>query len=81
MKKHNAPIYINGDITDMELKEISFRAYDGKILVDRFLIIKEIFNKFSLNRSEFKIYEAVGHEITKEIKQDELVFFKKVLKN
>lgn len=81
LKKHNAPIYINGDITDMELKEISFRAFNGKILVDRFLIIKEIFNKFSLNRSEFKIYEGVGHEITKEIKQDELVFFKKVLKN
>ena len=81
LRQRNIPIYINGDVTDMEQKEISYRAYNGKILVDRFLIIKDIFNKLNLNRNEFKVYEGVGHDITKEIKQDELDFFKMVLKN
>ena len=78
LKQRNIPIYVDGDITSM--KEISFRAYNGKILIDRFLLIKDIFDRLNLGKSEFVIYEGVGHEITKEIRQDELEFFNKILK-
>jgi hypothetical protein len=81
LKQRSVPIYINGDITDMGQKEISFRAYNGKILTGKFLMIRDIFSKLDLDRNEFKIYEGVGHDITEEIKRDELDFFKRVLKN
>lgn len=79
--KYKSPIFIDGALTTMEQDGILFRAYEQKILVDRFLIIKSIFNELNLDKNEFVVYEGVGHDITNEIKQDELEFFKRILKN
>lgn len=81
LKQHDGPIYINGSLTNIEQEEILFRVYDKKILIDRFLIIKSIFNELNLDKNKFIVYERLGHEITKEIREDELEFFKKILKN
>ncbi|WBW95828.1 hypothetical protein [Oceanirhabdus sp. W0125-5] len=78
-KNHDAPIYVDGDLTEMDEDDIFFKAYDQKILQERFLIIKSIFEECNLNNNEFVIYENVGHEITNEIEEDELKFFKGIL--
>lgn len=80
LEGRDKPIYVNGHITDLEQKEILFRVYDSKILLDRFLLIRDIFDDLNIDKSKFVIYEGVGHEITEEIKQDELEFFRNILK-
>ncbi len=79
LKKRAIPICVEGNLTDVEQKEILFRAYDGKILIDRFLKIKETFDTLNIDKSEFVVYKGIGHEITEEIRQDELEFFRKIL--
>lgn len=80
-KKHNSPIYLDGVLTDMDEDEIFFKAYEQKILQERFLIIKSIFEESNLNNNEFIMYDNVGHDITNKIEEDELEFFKRILKN
>ncbi|MTI69724.1 MAG: hypothetical protein FH751_05640 [Firmicutes bacterium] len=64
-----------------KLIEKLFRVYEQKNFVDRFLIIKFIFNELNFNKNEFVVYDGLGHEINNGIRQDELEFFKRVLKN
>lgn len=73
------PIYVDGNLSNMELKEILFRAYKSKILIDKFLETKEIFDNLGIDKSEFVIYEGLGHEINKDIESDELDFFNRII--
>lgn len=75
----SSPVYISGDLTNREQDQIVFRAYDKKILMDRFLIIKSIFSELKLDKNEFIVYNGVGHTKTKEIQADELQFFVNIL--
>ncbi|MCT4507402.1 MAG: hypothetical protein N4A48_01340 [Tepidibacter sp.] len=79
IRQNKFNIYNDGDLTDLQKEEISFRVYNGKILVDRFLLIKSIFDELNLDRSQFVVYKEIGHEINQEIEDDELEFFKNVL--
>ncbi|WP_248478160.1 hypothetical protein [Tepidibacter aestuarii] len=81
IRQNNSPIYTDGDLTDIQEKETSFRVYNGKILVDKYLLIKSIFDELNLDKSQFVVYKGIGHDINQEIEQDELEFFKKVLDN
>lgn len=81
LKEQRSPIYVDGELTNMDEKQIMFRVHNGKILVDRFLSTQDIFKKLKLERSVFVVYDGVGHEITNEIEKDELEFFRKVLKD
>lgn len=78
-KQLGIPIYTGEEIKENETNQILFRVYEGKILVDRFLLIEEIFDELGLNNNHFVIYQGLGHEIKDEILQDELEFFKSVL--
>lgn len=74
-----SPIYIGGDMSDIDEKEIAYRVYNGKILADRFLAAKSVFAEMNLTKNECKVYEGVGHDITDGMRENEIAFFRRVL--
>ncbi len=68
-------------LSEAELDMIKFKALDGKILIEQFKEVSEIYSELSITRTEFKIYDGIEHTINDEIKRDEVEFFKRVLKN
>ncbi|WP_430883386.1 hypothetical protein [Fusibacter sp. JL216-2] len=71
----------SSNLSQDDLNMINFKAFDGKILIERFREISEIYSELNIHRTEFKIYENIEHTINDEIKQDEFEFFKNVLSN
>lgn len=68
-------------LSEEDLDSIEFKAFEGKILIDRFQEIANIYEELNIHNTTFKLYEGIGHTITDEIKQDELSFFMTVLNN
>lgn len=68
-------------LSEEDLDNIKFKAFEGKILIDRFKEIANIYEELNIHNTTFKLYEGIGHTITDEIKQDELSFFMTVLQN
>lgn len=79
LSRRPCPIYTDGDLTDIDEKEIAHRVFDGKIVVERFRAVSSIFSEMGLDRNEFVVYDGVGHDITDEMEADELRFFQRVL--
>ncbi|MDF2543339.1 MAG: hypothetical protein K0S47_3057 [Herbinix sp.] len=73
------PIYQKGDLTEKEENEISYRAFQGKLYIDRFNVIKEIYEELQMDHTQFHVYEGIGHEINDQIIHDEVKFFQEVL--
>lgn len=86
MLKEKSKICDDFSVDDIELSEaqldmIKFKALEGKILIERFKEISEIYSELSITRTEFKIYDGIEHTINDEIRRDEVEFFKRVLRN
>lgn len=69
------------ELSEDDLRMINFKAFDGKILIDRFKEVSEIYSGLDIHKTEFRMYDGVEHTINDEIKQDELDFFTRVLIN
>lgn len=68
-------------LTINDLNTIKYNAFKGKILIDRFIEISDIYSELDINSTEFKVYEEVRHEINSKIKEEEVEFFSRILKD
>lgn len=75
----NELISKNADLSEVDLESILFKAFRGKILIDRFNEVSSIYSKLGMEKSEFHIYKDVEHTINDSIKHDELEFFQNII--
>jgi hypothetical protein len=70
-----------GDHSKTDIDLIAYKAFEGRILIDRFYEIQSIYNDLNLINTTFKVYENTEHTITDQIKADEGTFFKGILES
>lgn len=75
------PMYKKGALSDLEKDIIIYRAYDKKVLVDKFRTINIIFEDAGIRNNTFKVYDSIAHATNEETYSDELDFFKRALGN
>ncbi len=73
--------YSNSILSDTDLDLIAYKAFEGHILLERFMDIESIYKDMNFTKATFKVYEGIGHTTTDEMKKDELDFFRRVLAN
>lgn len=79
LQNADAPLYMAGNIDNAGMDDINYRAFLGNILIDKFMMVGDIFKQQNLSRSIFTVYQGVGHEVSNDMKLDEAAFFKRVL--
>lgn len=77
--KKSVPILKKGALSNLDKDIIVFRAYDKKVLVDKFCLIKELYKQEGIEGNTFRVYEGIAHETNSETYQDTLDFFDKAL--
>jgi len=75
IKGTDTSINIEEEITQETLENLSYLAFDGDTFVDLYKRIEKIYKDNNYENHNFYIYNDVGHEIPKEIREDVLKFF------
>lgn len=80
MENMNIP-NTNSESSKIDIDLIAYKAFEGRILLDRFYEVQSIYNDLNLINTTFKVYENTEHTITDQIKVDEGTFFKRILES
>jgi pimeloyl-ACP methyl ester carboxylesterase len=75
LKTSPIPLITSSEMSHSDEDLLKYRIYRGAVFVDEFIAVSKIYAEAGLDKSQFKLYPGVGHEITDEMKKDVREFF------